>query len=257
VSIFSDKAIAVIGGGVSGIAAAHYLLEQGFRVDLYEASDRLGGRVSIDSLGADKICFGGKNIGYEYTEFRSFLKTYGTPKYEYFGINSARLVNGRPRIFNSRKKLKSLFTLLQTAEISDLIKMKEALNAIKLDRINGDLCGPYFLGLSLEVGSKLSDHFSKKFIQGFLRPLTVRMNGAEPQHVSLENLGTHLQMVQDEYEQLETSLGGIFESFEKTEKLTVYFNHAVFGFTCDLAPYSKGYLFQTKTLRIGQNCPRY
>jgi len=237
------EVVAVIGGGVSGLAAAHYLLEQGYRVDLYEASDQLGGRIAIDTLNGREICFGGKNIGYQYSEFRSFLERYGAPKYEYFGINSARLVKGRPQVFNSRKKVKSLLTLMRTAKVSDLVKLKEALSVIKSNRLNGDLAGPYFESLSSQNGHKLSDHFSSKFIEGFLRPLTIRMNGAEPNHMSLENLGTHLQMVQDEYEQLETSLGDVLEAFTKTNHLMTYLNHSVF----ELSTSSKGYRFKTKT----------
>jgi oxygen-dependent protoporphyrinogen oxidase len=239
-------AIAVIGGGVSGLAAAHYLLKKGYRVDLFESSERLGGRIAIDSLNGEEICFGGKNIGYEYSEFRAFLEHYGLPSYEYFGINSARLMKGRPQIFNSRKKLRSLLTLAKAAKPSDLIKLKQAIHAIKSNRLNGDLGGPYFEALFKETGQNFSDHFSGKFIEGFLRPLTVRMNGAEPHHLSLENLGTHLQMVQDEYEQLDTSLGDILEAFSQTERVRVCCNHSVSELSKLSAP-QKGYKFKTIT----------
>lgn len=216
------ETIAVIGGGVSGIAAAHYLLKQGFRVDLYEADTRLGGRVSIDELGVDEVCFGGKNIGYQYTEFRDFLETYGEPKYEYFGINSARLVRGRTKIFNSKKKYRSLLTLRAMATFSDLRLLKASMEAIQTERLNGDLCGPYFKTLSETGGQKLSDHFSSKFVSEFMRALTVRMNGAEPNDIGIENLGTHLQMLRDEYEQLSSPMMTILKAFQKTEGLTVF-----------------------------------
>ena len=41
----SEK-IAVIGGGLCGISAAYYLRRKGFQVDIYEKSDRLGGKLS-------------------------------------------------------------------------------------------------------------------------------------------------------------------------------------------------------------------
>ena len=80
-----DK-VAVIGGGVSGLASAHYLARQGWQVDLYEASDRLGGRMAISHLNGQEICLGGKNIGYQYKEFRQFLEYYGPAKYEYLSL---------------------------------------------------------------------------------------------------------------------------------------------------------------------------
>lgn len=39
----SGKVVAVIGGGVSGISAAHVLAQRGFSVKLFEASEKLGG----------------------------------------------------------------------------------------------------------------------------------------------------------------------------------------------------------------------
>jgi protoporphyrinogen oxidase len=35
--------VCVIGGGISGLSAAYFLLKKGYNVDLYESSDRLGG----------------------------------------------------------------------------------------------------------------------------------------------------------------------------------------------------------------------
>lgn len=42
------KKVAIIGGGVAGLAAARRLTEKGFQVDLYDKNDRLGGRVASD-----------------------------------------------------------------------------------------------------------------------------------------------------------------------------------------------------------------
>src|SRR6476620_9612136 len=36
--------VAVLGGGVAGLTAAHELAERGFEVTVYEARDRLGGK---------------------------------------------------------------------------------------------------------------------------------------------------------------------------------------------------------------------
>ena len=40
--------VAVVGGGLAGLVAARRLAERGLDVSLYEASDRLGGRVGSD-----------------------------------------------------------------------------------------------------------------------------------------------------------------------------------------------------------------
>lgn len=235
------ETIAVIGGGVSGLSAAHYLLQQGYKVDLYEAGPRLGGRICIDELGGDEICFGGKNIGYQYTKFREFLENYGSPEYEYFGINSARLVKGRLKVYNSKRKIRSLLTLKTMATVSDLRLLKIAMQSIKSERLNGDLCGTYFKSLALR-GPKLSDHFSSKFVSEFLRTLTVRMNGAEPYDMSIENLGTHLQMLLDEYEQLTNPITPILDAFKKVEGLRVFLNEPI----QELSRYENGYTLETR-----------
>jgi oxygen-dependent protoporphyrinogen oxidase len=43
--VSSNRHIAVIGGGITGLAAAHALVEQGAQVTLFEAGDRLGGMI--------------------------------------------------------------------------------------------------------------------------------------------------------------------------------------------------------------------
>ncbi len=218
-----NQKIAVIGGGVSGVAAAHYLLEAGYCVDLFEANNRLGGRVCVDALEGREVCFGGKNIGFQYNEFRGFLGKYSTPQYEYFGINSARLVRGNIKAFNPQNKIKSLLNILEASSPSDLVKLFAAMKAVKSNRSNGDLNGPYFRDKDKDIASNFSPKLSKTII----RALTVRMNGAEPSDVSMENFGTHLQMLQDEYEQLQTPLSDVFDRFTKSPNLSVFTKHSL------------------------------
>lgn len=44
-SAFEPSHVGIIGAGVSGLRCASILLEQGFRVTILEARDRIGGRV--------------------------------------------------------------------------------------------------------------------------------------------------------------------------------------------------------------------
>ena len=39
------KKVCIVGGGITGLSAAYYLTKEGIPVDLYEASDRVGGKV--------------------------------------------------------------------------------------------------------------------------------------------------------------------------------------------------------------------
>ena len=40
----SERKVAVVGGGLAGLAAAYSLAERGFKVDVYEAAGHLGGK---------------------------------------------------------------------------------------------------------------------------------------------------------------------------------------------------------------------
>ena len=40
----NKEKIAIIGGGISGIATSVYLIEKGYKVDIYESKKNLGGR---------------------------------------------------------------------------------------------------------------------------------------------------------------------------------------------------------------------
>ncbi|MFM9045117.1 MAG: FAD-dependent oxidoreductase, partial [Solirubrobacterales bacterium] len=42
--------VAVVGAGLAGLRCAGLLIERGFEVDVFEASDRVGGRVRTDEV---------------------------------------------------------------------------------------------------------------------------------------------------------------------------------------------------------------
>ncbi|MBB0245816.1 FAD-dependent oxidoreductase, partial [Streptomyces alkaliphilus] len=52
----------VIGGGVSGLAAAHRLTEEGVRVTLLEASDRLGGKLLSGQVAGVRTDLGAESM---------------------------------------------------------------------------------------------------------------------------------------------------------------------------------------------------
>ncbi|GAA0467682.1 protoporphyrinogen oxidase [Streptomyces sp. NPDC046215] len=54
--------VVVIGGGISGLAAAHRLVEGGARVTLVEASDRLGGKLKAGSVAGVPVDLGAESM---------------------------------------------------------------------------------------------------------------------------------------------------------------------------------------------------
>lgn len=69
-----DRHVAVIGGGIAGMAAATVLAERGVRVTLLEAEDRLGGRVSAWPLDDDRTMSRGFHAFFrQYYNLRTLL----------------------------------------------------------------------------------------------------------------------------------------------------------------------------------------
>lgn len=69
------RSVAVIGGGIAGIAAATVLAERGVHVTLYERGDRLGGRVASWPLGDGRTMSRGFHAFFrQYYNLRALLK---------------------------------------------------------------------------------------------------------------------------------------------------------------------------------------
>lgn len=208
--------VAVVGGGISGIAAAHYLTALGHHVTILEADTRFGGRVGCEQLGDRLIEFGGKNIGRQYPLFREFVRAMGEYRYEPFGINTSAVTDGRVRLIDSEHKLRSLYHLLKLTGGRDVLKMVALVNAVRRDTQNGYLGGPYFRRLAERYDrAPLPSYFGERLCRNFLRPILVRMNGAEPDEYYLGNLGSNLKMILDQYEQLEVGIHTVVEDFAR------------------------------------------
>ena len=116
----SGKVVAIVGGGISGIAVSYLLRRRGIASELLEQSDSLGGRIGSCKLGERLLDFGGKNIGRRYRRFREFTAACGDNPYEYFGINFSQVRDGRIVTFDSRRRWSSLLELARRCSRRDL-----------------------------------------------------------------------------------------------------------------------------------------
>ena len=205
----------VVGGGVSGVAAAHFLHEGGAPVELLEQDAALGGRVAPAQLDEHPIELGGKNIGRRYTLFREFARKMGVTEFEFFGINSSRVLDdGRLLTVDSTRRWRSVLGLLRACPLADLWRFARLALRVMRSEADGYLGGAYFTALGERRDHRpLADWFSHPFAQTVLRPLSLRMNGAEPDEVFLGTLGTNLRSLLDTYDQPTQGMRPIFARF--------------------------------------------
>jgi len=230
--------VAVIGGGISGIATAFYLTQRNFEVDLYEAADRIGGRIGSEILDGRWLDFGGKNIGKKYRLFRDFVKQCGPLDYEYFGFNTSQIINNRVvRINKEGAKLFNTLRLIGLCGFDGIRKLSPLVLAILQNRQQGALDSDYFNRLAEQNDQlSLAGFLNEPCLSNIVRPVTVRMNGAEPDECYPGNFGSNLALVLDSYEQLKHGMHGMLDAFQgkaKVGSLRVLTGHSVTSISSD------------------------
>jgi len=212
--------VAVVGSGISGLAAAFHLEREGFGVDLIEREDTLGGRFGVAQLGDRPVMMGGKNIGRRYSSFREFTSALGDHPYEEFGINTSRVKDGEVQTFDSSRAGKSLRTVLKSGSPRDLARLAGLAVRVRATEANRFLGSPLFTKLSERYDyAPLSAHFGPVVTRHLLRKMTVRMNGAEPDEVYLGTFGTNLALVIDTFDQLQHGIQPVLDAM--AQRVTV------------------------------------
>ena len=223
--------VAVIGGGISGIATAFYLIQHQIEVDLYESANRIGGRVGSERLHERWIDFGGKNIGKQYRRFREFVRANGNLEFEYLGFNTSQLINGRVvGISKEGAKRLNMLKVMGLCGIGSVLKLYPHVKVLMKDREQGALGTDYFRHISERYDHlNLAEYLGPSCIRHVVRPVTVRMNGAEPDECYPGNFGSNLALALDSYEQLKYGMHGLLDAFRtlNPSKLSILENHHV------------------------------
>jgi oxygen-dependent protoporphyrinogen oxidase len=211
-----EQRVAVVGSGPSGLAAAFHLERSGCQVDLIEREPVLGGRFGVGKLGDRPVMMGGKNIGKLYTSFRGFTASLGRPPWEPFGINASRVKDDRVYTLDSSRRGRSAMNFLRSGHPRDVARFASLLLRVRRDERNKFLGSPYFSELARRSDhAPLSGHFGPYMTKYLLRPMVIRMNGAEPDEVYLGTFGTNLALLMDTYDQLTGSIQPVLERFSE------------------------------------------
>ncbi|NTW51668.1 MAG: FAD-dependent oxidoreductase [Chlorobiaceae bacterium] len=206
--------VAVIGGGISGIASAYYLKQRNIAVDLYESAEHIGGRIGSELLLERWVDFGGKNIGSHYRLFREFARVCGNPEFEYFGINTSQLVNGRViGISKEGARRFNMLRMMSLCGVDGVCKLYPHARTILKDRRQGVLGSEYFTRIADRYDHlTLADYLKKRCVNHVVRPITIRMNGAEPDECYPGNFGSNLALALDSYEQLRKGMHSLLDA---------------------------------------------
>jgi oxygen-dependent protoporphyrinogen oxidase len=198
--------IAIVGGGMAGMAAAEEVARGGHAAEIFDAGPGLGGRIAPEMLGEREICLGGKNIGYRYTHFRDLLGRRGHADYEFFGPDSGQLVRGKVRTLSFRSpsmRFRLGTKLMLRGQVGGGVRFMKLASHVKQEDESKFLGHPFFAQVAAETGDPtLPEHFGTALCGDVMRHMTVRMNGAEPDECHVGNIGSNLALVVDKFDQL-------------------------------------------------------
>ncbi|WP_454119436.1 FAD-dependent oxidoreductase [Microbacterium lacticum] len=208
--------VVVIGGGWSGIAAAWYARQAGADVEIVDDQPSLGGRSRSVTMGDRTVTLGGKNIGRRYTRFRHFIDDHHGGDWEHFGISTSRIENGKVKTIEGNRRGRAAMSILRHAKLSDAARLLRYGRAVQRNADNRFLDGPAFIEVTKTTDPTMDKAFSRYVTDHLIRPMTVRMNGAEPDEAYLGNLGTNLALVLDSFDQLTAGFEPALNAFSRT-----------------------------------------
>ncbi len=193
----AGKRVAVVGAGLAGLSAAYHLRKAGVPVQVYESSDRVGGRIrSVCGAVADGVVsdLGGELVNSDHHDLRALLREM------HIELKSRDIVN------NDDPPVGYFFAgaRLSDAEVADSLRPFAAqimLDAQRLDE-DWDTWGPHFDKLSLaEYLQRHTDCLTPPMRQ--LIEALVRVEyGVEPESASCLQLLYLLPVVAGEHVEL-------------------------------------------------------
>ncbi len=206
--------VAVVGGGISGLAAAFHLFRAGYDVEVIEREHTLGGRFGVGRLGERQVMLGGKNIGRRYSSFRGFTAAFGNNPYEAFGINASRVVDGEVVTLDSNRRARSARNLRRAGSPRDLLALGRLALRVRREEANRFLGSPLSAALGRRYDhAPISAHFGAGLVGHLLRPMGIRTNGAEPDELYLGTFPTNIGLLMDTYDQLRSGIQPVLEAF--------------------------------------------
>ena len=184
--IDNPKKIAIIGAGISGIAAAMELLDNNVVIDIFEAKNTVGGRIAgiKDNLTGEQIDNGKHLMVGAYTNFFELLKKLGTEQnlyfQKYFRVNFISKTNSFEFKNGNFGKLSQLISLLN---LPDLTLKEKQLSLKFIDQVQKNNIN-FINKTALEILREFK--ISDKMIEILWKPLILATMNTQPEIASGE-----------------------------------------------------------------------
>ncbi|MCU0911286.1 MAG: FAD-dependent oxidoreductase [Rhodobacteraceae bacterium] len=171
----------IIGAGIAGLGAAHYLAARGIPSVIHEASDLHGGRAATVLHEGHAFEVGGKNFSSAWPRFNALLREFGIAEFEPQHPGFHIVLHDRLVALEKSKTLKGDLRLASALGFRAAVQLNRFLAEArsKADALN------YTSGLIEQVERDwdhmpIDGHFSRSLVDGPLRLFTVIMGAAEP-----------------------------------------------------------------------------
>lgn len=236
----SPPRVAIIGGGVSGLATAYYLGQRGVFSVLIEKSHRLGGLIQTDVVAGCHLEAGPDSyistkpavtdLAGEIEGLRGQIMSSNDAQRRVFIVRSGKLV-----------PLPRGMTMMVPGQLGPALRSELFGLATKARFVTERFSRPYQRGGDISVGELVVSHFGDEVLEYIADPLLAGVYGGDARHLSARSVlprfvgyeqrfGSLIKGVQQEQQAAPKT--GLFVSFrDGMQSLTDALTHAIAGTT--------------------------
>ncbi|KAG8082476.1 hypothetical protein GUJ93_ZPchr0014g47227 [Zizania palustris] len=177
------RSVAIVGAGVSGLAAAYRLRKRGVQVTVFEAADRAGGKIRTNSESGFLWDEGANTMTESELEASRLIDDLGLQdKQQYPNSQHKRYIvrDGAPTLLPSDP-----IALMKSTVISTKSKLKLFLEPLLYEKFSkrnsGKVSDEHF---SESVGSFIERHFGKEVVDYLIDPFVAGTSAGDPESLS-------------------------------------------------------------------------
>jgi oxygen-dependent protoporphyrinogen oxidase len=178
------KTVHIIGAGISGLGAAHYLAAQGIKSVVHEISHHIGGRAAGSIEEGTLLEVGGKNFSSQWHRFNALLKQFNIDEFDAQHPDFHMVFKDKLVRLDKSRTLSGDLRLAMQLGLRGSLQLK---NFLSYSRKHADELN-YSQGLIQKVEQTwdhqpVSAHFARSLLVGPMRMFSIIMGAAEPEEV--------------------------------------------------------------------------